>query len=395
MSKDKPEIRFAGYTEAWEKRKLGEFAEKVIDNRGKTPPTSEQGDYSLLEVAAIGGYYPDYSKVSKYVNKEIFNNWFRAHPQKGDILFSTVGNTGLTTIMDDHRYVTIAQNIVGFRAKKDYAPEFLLQMFKLPENLKKAKRIEMGAVQPSIKVSQLIDVKYDLPSSGEQQKIGLIFKQMDNIITVNQRKVDLLKELKKGFLQKMFPKNGEDKPEIRFGGYTDAWEKRKMSEMFKITRGKVLSVDKVSPFSNSEYRYPVYSSQTKNNGLVGFYNSFLFENAITWTTDGANAGTVNYRPEKFFSTNVNGVLLEKQQRPNQIIAEALNKVAYRFVSKVGNPKLMNNVMADIVISVPIDMKEQQQMSDLFSKLDNLVVVNQRRVDLLKQEKKALLQKMFV
>lgn len=66
----------------WEKRKLGEFAEKAIDNRGKTPPTSEQGDYSLLEVAAIGGYYPDYSKVSKYVNKEIFNNWFRAHPQK-------------------------------------------------------------------------------------------------------------------------------------------------------------------------------------------------------------------------------------------------------------------------------------------------------------------------
>lgn len=96
--------------------------------------------------------------------------------------------------MDDHRYVTIAQNIVGFRAKKDYAPEFLLQMFKLPENLKKAKRIEMGAVQPSIKVSQLINVKYDLPSSGEQQKIGLIFKQMNNIITVNQDRILILQK---------------------------------------------------------------------------------------------------------------------------------------------------------------------------------------------------------
>ncbi|WP_270741341.1 restriction endonuclease subunit S [Lactococcus formosensis] len=200
-----PELRFAGFADDWEESKLGDIVVKAIDNRGKTPPTSESDKYPLLEVASIGGYYPNYSKVTKFVNYNIFNSWFRAHLKKGDILFSTVGNTGLATLMDDNQDATIAQNIVGFRAKNSNVPEFLLQMFKLPSNLKKAKRIEMGAVQPSIKVSQLIEVQYLLPKcKHEQEKIGSFFKQLDDTIALHQRKLDLLKEQKKGFLQKMF-----------------------------------------------------------------------------------------------------------------------------------------------------------------------------------------------
>lgn len=200
-----PELRFEGFADDWEERKLGDIVVKAIDNRGKTPPTSENDKYPLLEVASIGGYYPNYSKVTKFVNYNIFNSWFRAHLKKGDILFSTVGNTGLATLMDDNQDATIAQNIVGFRAKNSNVPEFLLQMFKLPSNLKKAKRIEMGAVQPSIKVSQLIEVQYLLPKcKHEQEKIGSFFKQLDKTIALHQRKLDLLKEQKKGFLQKMF-----------------------------------------------------------------------------------------------------------------------------------------------------------------------------------------------
>lgn len=202
-----PELRFAGFADDWEERKLGDIVVKAIDNRGKTPPTSENDKYPLLEVASIGGYYPNYSKVTKFVNYNIFNSWFRAHLKKGDILFSTVGNTGLATLMDDNQDATIAQNIVGFRAKNSNVPEFLLQMFKLPSNLKKAKRIEMGAVQPSIKVSQLIEVQYLLPKcKHEQEKIGSFFKKLDDTIALHQRKLDLLKEQKKGFLQTMFAK---------------------------------------------------------------------------------------------------------------------------------------------------------------------------------------------
>ena len=95
------------------------------------------------------------------------------------------------------------------------------------------------------------------------------------------------------------------KPSIRFTGFTDDWEERKVKEIFKVTRGQVLATTETSAKQSDVAPFPVYSSQTKNNGLMGYYKEYLFDTAITWTTDGANAGTVNYRKGKFYSTNVN------------------------------------------------------------------------------------------
>jgi type I restriction enzyme S subunit len=124
--------------------------------------------------------------------------------------------------------------------------------------------------------------------------------------------------------------------------------------------------------------YPVYSSQTQNNGLMGYYKSYLFDTAITWTTDGANAGTVNFREGKFYSTNVNGVLLSNEGYANKCIAEALNLIAWKHVSHVGNPKLMNNVMSEIELTIPTIIKEQETISNLFKKIDDLVTLHQRK-----------------
>ena len=110
---------------------------------------------------------------------------------------------------------------------------------------------------------------------------------------------------------------------------------------------------------------------------MGYYRDFLYENAITWTTDGANAGTVNYRAGKFYCTNVCGVLLADKATPNQMIAEALNNVAKSHVSYVGNPKLMNNVMAEIEISLPVDEEERKQISSFFDQIDHLITLHQR------------------
>ena len=111
---------------------------------------------------------------------------------------------------------------------------------------------------------------------------------------------------------------------------------------------------------------------------MGYYKDYLYEDAITWTTDGANAGTVNYRAGKFYCTNVCGVLLSNEVKANQMIAEALNSVAKGYVSYVGNPKLMNNVMADIVIQIPTQAEEREQLSSFFAKLDNLITLHQRQ-----------------
>ncbi|MGQ0286849.1 restriction endonuclease subunit S [Pasteurellaceae bacterium 22721_9_1] len=158
---------------------------------------------------------------------------------------------------------------------------------------------------------------------------------------------------------------------------TDAWEQRKIEDLFKITRGYVLPTSSTSENISEDKQYPVFSSQTKNDGLMGYYNEYLYENAITWTTDGANAGTVNYRDGKFYCTNVCGVLIEDKFRPNKMIAEALNKVAKNYVSYVGNPKLMNNVMSKIVISLPL-LQEQQKIGTFFTALDRLITTHQRK-----------------
>lgn len=158
--------------------------------------------------------------------------------------------------------------------------------------------------------------------------------------------------------------------------YVHSWEQRKVSELFKVTRGYVLAATLTEPAKTDEMPYPVYSSQTKDNGLMGYYKDYLYEDAITWTTDGANAGTVNYRAGKFYCTNVCGVLLSNEVTANQMIAEALNNVAKGYVSYVGNPKLMNNVMADIEIMIPTHAEEREKLSVFFRNLDNLITLHQ-------------------
>lgn len=158
--------------------------------------------------------------------------------------------------------------------------------------------------------------------------------------------------------------------------YVHSWEQRKVSELFRVTRGYVLAATQTETTKTDEKPYPVYSSQTKDQGLMGYYKDYLYEDAITWTTDGANAGTVNYRAGKFYCTNVCGVLLSNQVKANQMIAEALNSVAKGYVSYVGNPKLMNNVMADIVIQIPTQAEEREQLSSFFAKLDHLITLHQ-------------------
>lgn len=111
---------------------------------------------------------------------------------------------------------------------------------------------------------------------------------------------------------------------------------------------------------------------------MGYYSEYLYEDAITWTTDGANAGTVNYRAGKFYCTNVCGVLLSDKIKANKMLSESLNNVAKGYVSYVGNPKLMNNVMADIEINISKNECERNKISDLFDNLDNLITLHQHK-----------------
>ena len=198
-----PEVRFAEFTGNWEKRKLGEIADKAVDNRGKTPPITENGTHPLIEVACLGNGSPDYSKVEKYLDDNTFNTMLRDYIKEGDILFSTVGSIGLISLMDSNE--NAAQNVIAFRAKENYDSSFLYAMFSTEENQDKVMRIVMGAVQPSIKVSQLVNVEYSVTDNIDEQKaLGKYFLVFDHLIALQQQKLKKLQNMKKACLEKMF-----------------------------------------------------------------------------------------------------------------------------------------------------------------------------------------------
>ena len=253
----------------------------------------------------------------------------------------------------------------------------------------------LGATINQITTGAFKQMTFSVSKNDEEQTaIGTFFRTLDNIIAIYKRKLDELRELKKAYLQQMFPQAGEVVPRVRFKGFTAPWVERKIGDVFTVTRGQVLAATKVSTVKNISNIYPVYSSQTKNNGLLGYFDEYLFDTAITWTTDGANAGTVNYRDGKFFSTNVSGVLISNDGYVNPCVAEAINMIAWKYVSKVGNPKLMNNTMSEITILLPI-VDEQIIIGKFLLDLDSQIAMQVQKIELFNNLKTTYLQKMFI
>jgi restriction endonuclease S subunit len=253
-----------------------------------------------------------------------------------------------------------------------------------------------GGAQPFMSKGDIEKFKIPLPDLAEQRKIAEILRTWDEAIeTAEAIKVKLFSDFKRGIIRQIIPIRNEIVPSRRFPEFfnSDKWEERNVGEVFKVTRGKVLSMSLVSELKTVLAPYPVYSSQTLRKGLAGFFNEFLHSDAITWTTDGANAGEVNYRHGKFYCTNVCGVLSDKNGHANSCIATLLNGVTKSYVSYVGNPKLMSAVMASI--KVPFSsVQEERRISEFIDFIDELIDIQQSRIDQLRVQKRGLMQKLL-
>ena len=385
-----PKLRFPGFDESLAKFEIGNACEQLketIDPR--TTPTEFYAEYSMpafdnnRKVAKVQG--KDMNSVRKVMSKPcvLINKlnvrkkriWLVDHPEKNAV--SSTEFVPLSSTMMSLGYL-------NYVALTDRFTNYMLNCSSGSSNSQKR-------VTPD----DILDYVITAPSLLEQERIARFLETIDSKIRAQEDLIELLKKYKRGLLQYAFPQKGEVVPQLRFAGFSGDWERRKISDMFKVTRGYVLAATLTEENQTDEMPYPVYSSQTKDDGLMGYYKDFLYENAITWTTDGANAGTVNYRAGKFYCTNVCGVLISNEVKTSKMIAEALNNVAKNYVSYVGNPKLMNNVMADIEIMIPVSPLEQEKISNLFAVLDNLITLHQRRLDNLTKYKKGLLQQLFI
>ena len=390
MSNDtQPEIRFPGFTEAWEQRKLADLAE-YYDGTHQTPKYTKSG-VPFVSVENINNI----KRTDKYISEEDFENQFKIKPQKDDILMTriTAGVIGDTTIVPDNNPLAFYVSLALIRPKKIMASyiEKYIGSNQFKEELHK--RIIHTAFPKKINLGEIGQCIVSCPcNDSEQEKIGSFFKQLDKTITLHQRKLDLLKETKKGFLQKMFPENGAKVPEIRFPGFTGDWEQRKLGELTKIKTG---SSDLQDADAKGIYPFFVRSE------IIERSNRYIFDGEAILITGERRLGEIyqyingkfdihqrEYKISDFQYSDTDGkYILYYMQK-------YFKKHAMKYTVKATVDSLRLPMLTEFDIKIP-SLDEQRAISSFFSNLDQAITLHQRKLDLLKETKKGFLQKMFV
>src|SRR5699024_6911157 len=395
--KNVPELRFPEFDGEWEEGTIkslvhGNLSDGDWINKEYLLPN---GKYRIIQTGNISvGKYLNKEKSSKFISQSSYDELKANEVFPGDILISRLADpAGRSIIMPNINWKMVTSvDVAIIRPNKKFESYFLISILNTDKKLYDISKLVSGASHKRISRKNLEKVKIIYPKIQEQQKIGDFFSKLDRQIELEEQKLEKLEEQKKGYMQKIFSQ------ELRFkdenGNEYPEWEEKTIKDVYKVTRGYVLARKLMSDNPNSINKYPVYSSQTSNNGLMGYYSDYLYQDAITWTTDGANAGSVSFRQGKFYCTNVCGVLLNELGNSNVCMAEMLNNIAFKYVSKVGNPKLMNNVMAMIKLKFPC-LEEQQAISKFLNVFSEVIDNQNKKVELLKERKKGFLQKMFV
>jgi len=385
-----PLLRFDVFNGAWKTIKLKNI---VTFLRGASASRSDLKKYGKFSYIMYGELFSNYNEIIKDIKSRTDKD-IEPKSKYGDILMpsSDVTPTGLATasaIFEDG--VVLGGDINILRpTSSDYDSKFLSYLINYHK--KDILRLVTGTTIRHIYISDIKNISYKIPLILEQKKIGDFLYHIDNYIENLKRQKESLILYKKSILQKIIFQK------IRFKDDSNnnfrEWEEKKIGDIFEVTRGYVLAVKDMKKKQQGEYIYPVFSSQTQNGGLIGFYNQYLYQDAITWTTDGANAGDTNFRSGKFYCTNVCGVLINSSGYSNYFLAELINSISKKYVSYVGNPKLMNNVMSNIKLKLPC-IQEQQKISAFLFFLDKDINLKNEQIDKISNWKNGLLQKMFI
>ncbi|OGX77405.1 restriction endonuclease subunit S [Enterococcus faecalis] len=393
MSNDtQPEIRFPGFTEAWEQRKLGEIVQITM---GQSPNsenyTENPEDYILVQGNA--------DMKNNRVVPRVWTTQITKQAEKGDLILSVrapVGDIGKT----DYD-VVLGRGVAAIKGN-----DFIFQQLGKMKESGYWNRFSTGSTFESINSNDIREALITIPTGEEQQKIGAFFKQLDDTIALHQRKLDLLKETKKGFLQKMFPKNGAKVPEIRFPGFTGDWEQRKLGDVLSERNDQ-------TPETNE---YPLMSFvQGKGVTPKGerYNRSFLVKDSekkykktelgdFIYSSNNLETGSIGFnRTGKAVISPVYSIFKSKKSRESQFIG--IMSARKDFISKMvrfrqgvvyGQWRIHESDFLNIDMKMPND-KEQQLIISFFENIDKTIALHQRKLDLLKETKKGFLQKMFV
>ena len=373
LSKKSPQLRFKGFTDDWEDRNLKDIL-REFSTKSKI-----ENEYRVLSSTNVGMEFRDgrVSGTSNLGYKIIKNGDLVLSPQNlwlGNININNIG-TGL---------VSPSYKTFNFT---DIDSSFIKPQLRTPKMLEEYKNSStQGAsvVRRNLEIDSFYQIKIATPSIKEQEKIGSFFKHLDSTISLHQRKLDLLKEQKKGYLQKMFPKNGEKVPELRFAGFADDWEERKFADFIDVKSGKDykhLNSGSIPVYGTGGYMLSVDRALSDIDaigiGRKGTIDKPYLLKAPFWTVD-----TLFYA-------------VPKQNIDLQFSLSIFKKINWKkFDESTGVPSLSKTIINSVGASVP-SYEEQQKIGSFFKQLDNTFTLHQRKLDLLKEQKKGYLQKMFV
>ena len=403
VKKKVPELRFKGFTDDWEERKLGELSNIV---GGGTPSTSNSeywdGDIDWYAPAEIGEQRY-VSKSKKTITELGLKKSSARILPVGTVLFTSRAGIGNTAILG--KEATTNQGFQSIVPNPNKLDSYFI--YSRTNELKRYGEVT-GAGSTFVEISgkQMSKMSIMVPELSEQKKIGSFFEQLDNTIALHQRKLDLLKEQKKGYLQKMFPKNGAKVPELRFAGFADDWEERKLSSMTNYKNGKSHE-DKQSTSGKLEL---INLNSISISGGLKHSGKFIDEADDTLQKDdlvmilsdvghGDLLGRVALIPEDDrFVLNQRVALL----RPNttadpQFLFSYINAHQYYFKAQGAGMSQLNiskGSVENFISFVPI-IEEQKKIGAFFKQLDDTITLHQRKLDLLKEQKKGFLQKMFI
>lgn len=405
MKDDKkvPQLRFPEFTDAWKQRKLCEFVNFYSGLTYKPEDVNQIGTFVLRSSNVKNGEILDADNV--YVNEDIAKS---EKVQLGDII--VVVRNGSRDLIGKHATVkrsmpntVIGAFMTGIRAKEYSFVNALLDTNQFEKEINK----NLGATINQITGYMFSNMSFTIPSEEEQHKIGSFFTQLDNTITLQQRKLNSLQKLKKGLLQKMFPKNGENIPEIRFPEFSDAWKQRKVGDLL-VERREMVTEDNEYPlmaFIANEGVAPKgdrfdRSALVKNADSKKYkrtkYGDFIYSsNNLESGSIGLNKyGKASISPvySIFYPTNLaDSDFIGRYFLRKDFIGQMIR---WRQGVVYGQWKIPEADFLNIDIYIP-SKDEQEKIGQILDKVDNTITLQQRKLEFLQKLKKGLLQQMFI
>ncbi|MCP9305983.1 restriction endonuclease subunit S [Lacticaseibacillus paracasei] len=404
-----PQFRFKDFSDSWEQRRLGDVAQSF--EYGLNAAALEyDGENKYLRITDIDDETHEFKTDALTTPDVDLAKADNYRLQDGDVLFARTG----ASVGKAYRYkasdglVYFAGFLIRARIKPEYDTEFIFQSTLTDSYNRYVSITSQRSGQPGVNAQEYAEFELSVPKIDEQRQIGQLFKQLDRLLTLHQRKLELLKRLKQGYLQKLFPQNGENVPELRFKGYYDAWEQRRLSNYITITGGNAwkssdYSIDGdylVVTISNVQGQRNI-NDKIGNKISVADPGKYLLRREDILVSLTGNVGRVSRMTDIPAVLNQRvGLIKPKTKRiDDEFLFQVLSN--RRFESSMvasgqgaAQANISNNDVLSYKLLVPQDVREQSTIAHFFRNFDNTIALHQRKLEKLQELKKGYLQKMF-